>query len=110
MDANYRNPDLMAVAAQAPHCMNGGCLKLNEGDVVGCHSNFQEHGKGTGYKAHDLVAYLCRRCHDLLDGRVSGWDPMQKRMVFFDALYRSILWLLSTERLVLAKGWRSRHD
>lgn len=98
-DANYRNPQLLKLASKAPHCMRKACGAPNRGQVVACHSNSQEHGKGTSLKAHDIPAYLCDECHALLDGRTPGWDAMQKALVFAGALFESWLWLMRSGHL-----------
>lgn len=98
---NYRNPKLLAFAKDAPYCM--GCRTVNYGQVVGAHSNQIKHGKGKGIKAHDLVAYLCNQCHDVLDGRVpSDMTRDDKAHMFLDAAYASAIWLLQSGRLVVA--------
>jgi Protein of unknown function (DUF1364) len=36
--------------------------------TVACHSNWMEHGKARGMKAHDFwTVWGCSRCHDALD-------------------------------------------
>jgi hypothetical protein len=95
----YRNKALLQVAKEAPCCMI--CHAPNVGQVVACHSNAIRHGKGTGHKAHDLPAYLCDRCHAEIDGRAGDWTRAEKDLRFFEAVYESVLWLLSTERLRL---------
>lgn len=93
---NYRNPKLLKLAAEAPCCMNPGCGVPNEGNIVACHSSKQRHGRGMGIKAHDITAYLCFDCHNKLDGRVYGWDALQKEQVWAEALYQTMLWLFQS--------------
>ena len=98
----YRNPSLLALARHAPHCMNPGCRANQEGQVVAAHSNSLAHGKGMGHKAHDIPAYLCDRCHHLVDGRPEGGPLLPKAVreaMFLSALYETILWLLQSGHL-----------
>ena len=98
---NFRCPKLLAMAKEAPHCMY--CTTPNYGQVVGAHSNLIKHGKGTGIKAHDIPAYICNHCHDIIDGRVpSSLTKDGKMQMFLDAVYNTVVWLLQTGRLVVA--------
>ena len=93
----YRNPKILEAARRAPHCMY--CMGGREGEMVGCHSNEIRHGHGTGHKAHDLVAFLCGHCHDVIDGRPEGGPllPRAERvLMFLEAVYNSVLWLLDS--------------
>jgi hypothetical protein len=67
-----RLPKFLAAAKDAP-CM--GCM-TNDGTVVAAHSPYRHlHGGGMGMKCDDIfVAYLCRRCHDYVDGREQRGD------------------------------------
>lgn len=96
---NYRNPTLLKLARECPRCMC--CGVSNQGQVVACHSNKQRHGKGIGHKAHDLCAYMCFDCHNLLDGRKPGWDSIQKELAFADGLFKTMLWLLQEGHLTV---------
>ena len=88
----WRSEQIKKLAAKAPHCMR--CEARNRGDVVGAHSNSLRDGKGMGLKAHDLVAYLCPACHDLVDERAGGWAREDREREFLRAVYRTVLWLL----------------
>ena len=94
----YRNPKILA-HANGQQCQNCGC---NDGTVVACHSNQQEHGKGRGIKAHDVfVAFLCGNCHYWLDFG-TGKDPTvlynsnrtEKNEMFTRAFQKTLLILL----------------
>jgi hypothetical protein len=64
----YRNKELLRYArhCECQHCF----LPFMQDTVVAAHSNQLRHGKGMGIKAHDcFIAYLCCRCHDIVDGR-----------------------------------------
>ena len=48
--------------------VNSPACNHNPETTVAAHSNWQEHGKGMGQKAHDIfVAYACSDCHAWLD-------------------------------------------
>ena len=97
---NYRNAKMLALANDAPHCMY--CRELNHGHIVGCHSNSIKHGKGMGIKAHDLVAYLCNHCHDIIDGRLGPHMSKRDRdAMFYEGAYETVLWLLINNHLEL---------
>lgn len=50
-------------------------------------------GGGMGLKGHDLFgAYACSACHDAMDGRTGGLDPMDK----------DFFWLRAQDRTQLA--------
>ena len=107
LQKNYRNPALLKVAARAPFCMNPWCEfgpSYEPGSIVGCHSNLQRHGHGGSIKAHDLVAFLCFDCHNLLDGRAKGWSPEKKELVFLESAFQSVLWMLRMGILKLASS------
>lgn len=59
-----RSPKLMQAYRKIP-CQHCG---VDDGTVVGAHSNMAEHGKGRGIKASDdRAASLCHRCHMAVD-------------------------------------------
>lgn len=91
-ETNYRCERLLDIARHAPKCMS--CGAYNQGDVVAAHSNALKHGKGKGIKAHDLVAYVCRECHSQIDGAEGGLSREAKYLMFMDAFYNTVLWLL----------------
>lgn len=93
----YRNRALLDLAARAPRCMM--CQRANDGTVVAAHSNALRHGKGTALKAHDLPAYLCRQCHDEVDGRAGTYQKPMREALWADALFFTFLWLLQEGHL-----------
>lgn len=98
---NYRSPRILALAKECPKCMS--CGAANDGTIVACHSNSQRHGKGMGLKAHDIPAFICSGCHDLLDGRVmTGMTREDKERMFLDACFWSVLWMLQAGKLRVA--------
>ena len=67
----------------------------DDGTTVPAHSNHQCDGKGMGLKAHDLVAHLCRACHDVIDGRTpSDFSPAELDLMFYKAVYKTTVWNL----------------
>jgi hypothetical protein len=79
--ARIEMPKLRKSAKDAPQCFL--CNKPNRGDVVLCHSNWAEHGKGVGYKAHDIFSALCcQSCHDHIDGRAGDWSVDMRRLMW----------------------------
>ena len=96
----FRSQALRDLAAKCPKCMH--CGTRNRGDVVACHSNSLEHGKGASQKAHDVPAYLCGECHDLLDGRAGSLTRAEKSAMFLEAAYKSMVWLLQEGHLQVA--------
>jgi hypothetical protein len=96
----YRNPKLLQAAKYAPHCMVQRCKAENYGQIVAAHSNYVRHGKGKGIKAHDVPAYVCNGCHDVIDGRVTIMSKEEREQMFLDAVYFSIVWLLQSGRLI----------
>ena len=96
----FRSSALLSLAAKAPRCMN--CGTANRGQVVACHSNSLLHGKGMGTKAHDIPAYLCGECHDLLDGRAGTLTSFEKSQMFYRAAFDSMVWLFQSDHLKVA--------
>ena len=47
-----------------------------------------------GIKAHDICPYLCASCHDIVDGRTPGFEQRERDLLFYEALYLTVLWLL----------------
>lgn len=94
----YENPQLLALAQFAPHCM--GCGKHNEGDVVPAHRN---EGKGAGLKNPDFMwAALCTlKCHYELD-QGSKWTREERRAFWMAAYWRTQAWLWTSGLLTIA--------
>lgn len=90
----YRNPKLLLILREAPHCM--GCHARNDGTIVAAHSN---EGKGMGLKASDaLTAALCYECHTLYDqGRSMSRE--ERRDFFCRAHSRTVQWLFESGHL-----------
>jgi hypothetical protein len=95
----YRNPDLLRLAAKAPHCMGYCCGAPNVGQIVAAHSNQLRDGKGKSIKASDAaVAFLCDRCHHEIDqGRVLSKDG---RVLLWEEAHRATMrWLIESGHL-----------
>jgi len=82
----YRNKKLLEIVRQFP-CQACG---IDDGTVVGAHSNQLRDGKGRGIKAHDYrIASLCFKCHSELDQgikmskveRVEFWEEAHRRTI-----------------------------
>ena len=98
----YRNPKLLALAREAPHCM--GCGKHNGGDVVAAHSNMLSDGRGFSHKTPDhLIAYLCQDCHDAYDARVPVVGTKQERhnYLWLPAHLKTLRWLIESGHLIV---------
>lgn len=87
---NFRSRRLLDRANGAP-CANCGA---EDGTTVPAHSNHLEDGKGTGLKAHDLVAHLCYACHNIVDGRVPAVTQAERDLIFYRAVYRTVVYNL----------------
>ena len=81
-------------SARGESCtLNSPLCNYDPDTVVWCHSNFGEHGKGYGIKAHDIFGfYGCSGCHDWLDN--GKWVAEEKRFLFSLAHARSLLRLI----------------
>ena len=95
----FRSEELRALAAKAPHCML--CGARNIGNVVACHSNSLRDGKGMGQKANDVVAFLCRECHDQIDGRAGHLTEFEKRVRFLEGVNDTMAWLFQSGHLLV---------
>ena len=82
-------------SARGESCtMNSPQCNYNPETVVWCHSNFGEHGKGYGIKAHDMFGfYGCSACHYWLDIGTTA-SAEEKRFRFSLAHARSLLRLI----------------
>jgi hypothetical protein len=60
-------------------------------------------GKGTGIKAEDcFIAFLCRPCHDLVDGRSGRLSHDEREAMWTQAYFKTIS-LLFNEGIVVVK-------
>lgn len=72
------------------------------GTTVAAHTNQLSLGRGFAHKAPDYyVAYVCQRCHDLIDGRAGGLDKEQKHALWVEAFIKTVpIWF--EQRIVKA--------
>lgn len=95
---NYRNPVLLDLARECDTCC---CCHtyVGEGFCCGAHSNSQQDGKGTGLKSHDIVAFACKKCHDLIDRRTGDMPLEDRQAMLMRGVYNTFLWLLQNGKL-----------
>lgn len=100
---NYRNRKLLDVAHEAPCFLKiKGVCESGAFPSVPAHSNRLRHGRGTGYKAHDIwhVA-ACNKCHYWLD---YGKSPREEKDQAFDRALESYwLWLWQENKVSVSK-------
>lgn len=78
---------MIAMNKHTQAAKNQSCVRcgIEDGTIVLAHYTgpmAHKVGKGKGLKGHDLAgAWLCRVCHDLLDGRTpSEWTPEERAL------------------------------
>lgn len=95
----HRSRKLLDVAHTAP-CM----LQIAEqcfGDVVACHSDQLEDGRGVGHKSHDCLAVPgCVACHALFTRANLGRDEYAR--VHAAALKRYLVWAFDNRKWMVA--------
>lgn len=108
--ANYRNQKLLDLAKETPCCSY--CRERNHGQVVACHFNAIKFGAGTGIKSHDIPAYLCDKCHDIVDGRMVAdhFTKVERELMLYEGIYRTFLWLLESGNLAIVDGHKAISD
>jgi len=93
----YRNTKILA-SAEGKNCtMRSPMCNGDPNTVVWCHSNFSEHGKGVGLKAHDIFGFFgCSGCHQWfdIDSRRNADDAPMRRLAFYRANAESLLILV----------------
>ncbi|BDU76250.1 hypothetical protein [Mesoterricola sediminis] len=95
----YRNPRILDAARECDTCQNPECGAYMPNQIVACHSNNLEDGKGAGHKAHDVPAFLCPMCHHRVDGRPEGGPLLpraERDRIFYLSAYHTTLWLLQS--------------
>ena len=92
---NYRQ-----LARQVPHCMSCGLENPNGDLICLAHSNELRDGRGAYFKSKDLYgAFLCLRCHDLVDGRVGRLVREDKHDMLKRAWIESMRWAIDNDHL-----------
>ena len=94
---NFRSKPLLHLASECENCQFCGVYAPKA--IVGCHPNGLKYGKGTGQKAHDLVAFLCPECHNILDGRAGTLTRFERDAMFLESFYSTMLWAFKDGRL-----------
>jgi len=83
--APYRNKKLLAVAKMCP-CMRCARIGNEFNPIEACHYTGPRSaalGKGKSQKPDDdCVAFLCRECHQVMDGYENGDDKWQRSEEF----------------------------
>jgi len=100
----YRSQIMRDLAQDSPHCFL--CKKPNDGTVVGCHSNAISDGHGVSHKSHDLLAFLCDKCHKYID---EHWKEPRVQEDFYHCVYDTTIWLLQGGYLTvkrMPKKWQ----
>ena len=81
-----------------------GCVLCGATDgCASAHANSVELGKGMGIKAADYYsAWLCRRCHCLIDGRIGRLSHDEQQAMWTRAYLKTVaLWF--DEGIVVVK-------
>ena len=84
-----RTQKLLDAARDYPcaHC------NARDGTIVAAHCNELALGRGYAHKTPDyLVAYLCHRCHDAVDGRAQALPLEEKRAMWHRAYVVTVSW------------------
>lgn len=92
----YRNEKLLQ-SAKDKSCQYCGAM---DGTVVAAHSNQLRDGRGHAFKSHDYrIAYLCIRCHDMVDGR-SGKLKKQEKIDIWEEAHRKTIGIIFESGIV----------
>jgi hypothetical protein len=84
-----RTQKLLDAARDYP-CAN---CHARDGTIVATHNNELALGRGFAHKTPSyLVAYLCHRCHDAVDGRAKGLSLEAKRAIWHRAYVVTVSW------------------
>jgi len=89
---DYVRSRLLCVAFRLLPCQHCG---IDDGTVVGAHSNWACHGKGRGIKASDIYqASLCSVCHSEID-QGSRLIERERKALWWTAHAKSLTLLIS---------------
>ncbi len=95
----FRSLELLRLARLAPTCMHPDCRMANDGSVVAAHRN---EDKAMGSKNSDAqVAFLCWRCHALLD-QGAAMTKEDRRAFWMRAFWASLDWLWESGHIQVA--------
>lgn len=94
----FRSRKLLDIAHDAPCFLNlGPC----SGQVVPCHSDQLEDGRGVGHKSSDaLVVPGCVACHGKFTRAYLGRD--QYKEIHIKALKRYLVWMWTEGKVTVA--------
>jgi len=89
-------------SARGENCtMEGPMCNFNPETTVWCHSDYSEHGRGFGFKTHDIFGYFgCFGCNSWFDehskrtGSKFYVEPQERRWYYQRAHDRSLVRLL----------------
>jgi hypothetical protein len=91
----WRNKKLLEIVRESP-CQHCG---IEDGTVVGAHSNQLRDGKGRGIKAHDYrIAALCFRCHYEVD-QGSNLSKAERVELWEEAHRKTMGWLFESQKI-----------
>lgn len=97
----YRNRRLLDLAHEIP-CQADFAHRC-QGQVVPCHSNSLQFGRGASYKSPDcFFAACCGEAHDFLDGRRGGWDKETKHAEWLRAYIKTQTYLWQNGKVRVA--------
>lgn len=95
----HRNRKLLDVAHDAPCFLH--IVTCSSGQVVPCHSDQLEDGRGVGHKSHDCLAIPgCVACHAKFTREFLGRD--QYDHIHARAFKRYSVWLWENEKVRVA--------
>lgn len=95
--------NLRELAREAPCCMGCGLENPNGDLLCLAHSNSLQDGRGAYHKSNDLYgAYLCQRCHDLVDGRAMLASKEAKREYHHAAWLKTVRWWIDNRKIKVA--------
>ena len=93
-----RDRKYLNLAREAPCCLQIAC---DGSQVVACHSDMLEDGRGVGHKSHDCLAVPgCVTCHALFERGNLGREEYSR--VHARALKRYLVWAFENRRLMVA--------
>ena len=98
----HRNRKLLDLAHEAPCMIQIACggFHYKEGEIVACHSDMLEDGRGIGHKSHDCLAVPgCRHCHLIFTREHLG--KVGYAEAHYKAMKRYEIWKWENEKIRL---------
>lgn len=97
-DPPFRSQLLRDLARDCDVCQC--CGTFGPGKQSGAHVGGLEQGKGMGQKPDDLLAYICQKCHDIIDDRSkSDMSDAEKELMMYKAFHNTQRWLYKNKHL-----------